>query len=77
MKSPHLTHCLVGVGIAAAVLLAFGVEPGTLAFLAATLACPLMMIVMMRAMAGAAGSRDHGHDGRRVDVEGQPVERRR
>ena len=77
MKRRHLTHCLVGVAIAVAVLLAFGVKPGTLVFLAATLACPLMMIVMMRAMAGAGDSRDHGDQSRTLDLERQSVERRR
>ena len=55
----HLTHCLIGVGAAAALLLAFGVQPATLVALAAALACPLMMVLMMRGMAG-----HHGHDER-------------
>lgn len=53
MTHNHYTHCLVGVVIGAALLLALGVSASTLGFLAVVLACPLMMFVMMRAMGGA------------------------
>ena len=77
MKGIHLTQCLVGMGAAVILLLAFGVQAGTLVYIAAALACPLMMIVMMRAMAGAGDSRDHGDQSRTLDLERQSVERRR
>ena len=59
MKSNHFTHCLVGVVAAVGLLVVFGVKAGTLVYLAAVLACPLMMVFMMRGMMGG-----HGHDGR-------------
>jgi hypothetical protein len=60
MKNLHYGHCLVGVVFAAVVLVALGVSGGTLVVLAAALACPLMMIVMMRSMAGGEGQHtDH------------------
>ena len=52
MTGKHLTPCLVGIVAAVGLLLAFGVQVGTLAALAAVLACPLMMLLMMRGMAG-------------------------
>jgi hypothetical protein len=48
----HYGHCLVGVGLAVALLLALGVSTSTLGFLAVAAACPLMMFVMMRTMMG-------------------------
>ena len=63
MQRNHMTHCLVGVAAGALLLVAFGVNVGSLVFLAAVLACPLMMLFMMRAMTadrgGHAGSDDH------------------
>lgn len=59
MKHLHYSQCLVGVAIAALVLVALGVSASTLAFLAAVLACPLMMFVMMRAMGDAHTSAPH------------------
>ena len=56
MKHLHYSHCLVGVGIGIVLLVALGVSASTLAFLAVVLACPLMMFVMMRAMAGSRSS---------------------
>ena len=56
MKRNHLTHCLVGLGAAVGVLVALGVQAGTLVYLAAALACPLMMVLMMGGM-----MRVHGH----------------
>lgn len=58
MKSTHLTRCLVGLAAAVGLLLVFGVQAGTLVYLAAVLACPLMMVFMMRGMMGS-----HGHGG--------------
>jgi hypothetical protein len=56
MLRNYLPHCLIGVGAALVVLLAFGVQANTLLFLAAALACPLMMVFMMR---GMMGGQDH------------------
>ena len=71
MKNPHYRHCAVGVVLGAAVLMAFGVSASTLVVLAAALACPLMMVVMMRTMMG-------GHPHRPVDRPGgdDPVDHR-
>jgi hypothetical protein len=50
MKHLHYTYCLVGVAIGVVLLIALGASASTLGFLAVVLACPLMMLVMMRAM---------------------------
>jgi len=50
MKNFHYGHCLIGVALAAILLVALGVSAGTLGFVAVVLACPLMMFVMMRMM---------------------------
>lgn len=67
MKNLHYGHCAVGVVLAAVVLLALGVSAGTLVVFAAALACPLMMVVMMRSMAGG----NTGHNGRPGDRAGE------
>ena len=61
MKNLHYGHCLIGVALAAVVLIALGVSAGTLGFFAIVLACPLTMFVMMRTMMNdnKAGSDDH------------------
>ena len=61
----HYGHCLVGVGLAVALLIALGVSPSTLGFLAVVAACPLMMFVMMRMMMG---------DSHKADTPDKPVE---
>jgi hypothetical protein len=55
MKNLHYGNCLVGVAFAVVVLVALGVSGGTLVVLGAALACPLMMLVMMRSMMGGEG----------------------
>ena len=50
MKNLHYGHCIIGVALAAVLLVVLGVSASTLGFLAVVLACPLMMFVMMRAM---------------------------
>ena len=75
MKGNHLTRCVVGAGAAVALLLAFGVQAGTLVFLAAALACPLMMVVMMRGMMGGTGHSGTGHPGGHPDHPDQPDQR--
>lgn len=61
MKNPHYGHCLVGVAVAALLLVALGVQASTLGIIAVALACPLMMLVMMRTMMGDQSPR-HGGD---------------
>lgn len=60
MKKSHLAPCVVGVALAVAVFIALGGSASSLGFLAVVLACPLMMIVMMRMMMG-------GHEHSRSD----------
>ena len=64
MKNLHYGHCLVGVAFAVVVLFALGVSGGTLVVLGAALACPLMMLVMMRSMMHGEGQHTGGepHD---------------
>ena len=57
MKKSHLAPCVVGVALAAVVFLALGGSASSLGFPVVVLACPLMMIVMMRIMMGG-----HRHD---------------
>lgn len=52
MKNLHYGHCLIGVALAFALLVAFGVSAGTLGFVAVAAICPLMMFVMMKVMMG-------------------------
>lgn len=53
---------LAGVAIVAAVLLAVGAPLAPLLPFALLLVCPLMMVFMMRGMAGSRGAEDHtGH----------------
>lgn len=61
MKNVRYGHCLVGVALAAALLVAFGVSASTLGLFAVVLACPLMMFVMMKVMMGDQSS-SHRHD---------------
>jgi hypothetical protein len=57
MKNLHYGHCTVGVVIAGVVLVAAGVSASSLVLVAAALACPLMMVLMMRAMMGGHAAR--------------------
>lgn len=59
MKSIRFSHCLAGVVVAAGLLSISGVQGSTLLYVAAVLACPLMMILMMRGMMGGHGRADH------------------
>jgi choline-glycine betaine transporter len=61
MKRTLLMPCLVVVGLAAALLLATGVEAGTVLVAVAALACPLMMLLMMGGMFGMARRHATGH----------------
>ena len=53
MTNLHLGHCAVGLVLAGVVLLVAGVSAGTLVVFTAALACPLMMVLMMRTMMGS------------------------
>ena len=62
MKNLHYGHCLIGVALAAVLLVALGVSGSTLGFVAVALVCPLMMFVMMRTMMkDNRGRSDHDH----------------
>lgn len=80
MNRNHFTHCLVGFAAVAGLLVVSGVRAGTLVYLAAVLACPLMMIVMMRGMAGGHGHAASDHPDRRHTTRNdstEPAERTR
>jgi choline-glycine betaine transporter len=74
MKRTLLMPCLVVIGLAAAVLLAAGVQAGTLLVVAAALACPLMMLVMMGGMFGMARHVSHGSDSGEHPSDSTPQE---
>ena len=62
MKNLHYGHCIIGVALAAVLLVAFGVSANTLGFVAVVLVCPLMMFVMMRMMKGnQPGTQERDH----------------
>jgi choline-glycine betaine transporter len=69
MKRTLLMPCLVAGGLAFVVLLAAGVEAGTLLIAVAALACPLMMLVMMGGVFQIAR-----HHGRQQASNGSPRE---
>jgi choline-glycine betaine transporter len=62
MKNLHYGHCLIGVGLAVVLLVALGVQASTLGVLAVALACPLMMLVMMKSMMGGSSPSSHSDD---------------
>ena len=68
MKNLHYGHCLIGVAVAVVLLVALGVKASTLGILAVTLACPLMMFVMMKMMMGDQSASSH-HDDHPVDQD--------
>ncbi len=60
MQARHFVPCLVLVSAAVALLLIGGVSAGGLVTVAVVLACPLMMVFMMRSMGGhGSGHADH------------------
>jgi hypothetical protein len=67
MKNLHFGHCIVGVVLAGIVLVALGVSASTLGIFAVALACPLMMVVMMRTMMGSGRSDPRDRDDRPAD----------
>jgi choline-glycine betaine transporter len=59
-----MTPWLIGAAAIAAILIAFGAPLASLLPFAIVLACPLMMIVMMRGMGGMHGnSNNEDHTG--------------
>lgn len=63
MQTRHFVPCLVLVAAAVALLVVGGVSAGGLVTFAGVLACPLMMVFMMRSMTGHGG----GHTDHTVD----------
>lgn len=62
MKHTWLMPCLLAMALAAIVLIAAGVEAGTLVAVGAAIACPLMMLLMMGGgMHRLTRQRDAGH----------------
>ena len=62
MHSNRMFPYMVGAAALAAVVIAFGAPFATVLPFAVFLACPLMMFMMMRGMAGTHGQEDHaGH----------------
>ena len=59
MNARHFVPCLVFVAVAAGVLAVSGVSSATLLTVGVALACPLMMVLMMRSMGGAHAHQDH------------------
>ena len=68
----HVSYCLLGLGAGVMLVLAFGVQLGSLVYLAAVLACPLMMLLMMRGM-GGHGRSDHHPGGEVEQTDRQPT----
>ena len=60
MKHTWLMPCLLVIGLAAVVLVAAGVEAGTLVVAGAAIACPLMMLLMMGGGVHRLAHRAHG-----------------
>jgi hypothetical protein len=58
MMKSHYTYCVIGIVVAGALFLAFGMSASTLGVFALALACPVMMIAMMRSMAGSSTRHD-------------------
>lgn len=71
MNRSHLAYCGVGIVLAVVLLLAVGVSTTTLGFLALALACPLMMLVMMRQMMGSSGPRSKERKGEPAEPAGR------
>ena len=59
MNVRHFVPCLVVVAIAATLLAMAGVSSATLLTVGAALACPLVMVLMMRSMGGRHAHQDH------------------
>ena len=67
-----VTHCLLGVAVAFVLLLALGVQAGTILVVGAALICPLMMVLMMGGMAHGMA---HGQGGHGAPPEKRPPDR--
>jgi len=62
MRNPNYGLYAIGLAIAVVGALWLGVPVGTLAVLGVVLACPLMMLVMMRGMHGGGDGERHEPD---------------
>lgn len=63
MHANHLKHMLIGGAAILAVLVLAGVPLATAATYALALACPLMMVFMMRGMNHGGNGEPHDHTG--------------
>ncbi len=59
MHARHFVPCVLAALVAAALIGVAGVSSATLFTAGAALACPLVMVLMMRSMGGAHAHRDH------------------
>ena len=73
MQGNHVKHMLIGGGALLVVLLVAGVPLGNAVPVALALACPLMMIFMMRSMGGHRPGHGNGHDHTGQDVTAGPA----
>ena len=55
MRRNHVTQCAVAFAAAVALLVAFGVRTSSVLYVGAVLACPLLMLFMMRGMTSRGG----------------------
>lgn len=67
MQHNRMFPYLAAAAAAAAVLIAIGAPFASLLPFALLLACPLMMVVMMRGMSGSHGTEDHPGEGSEHD----------
>jgi hypothetical protein len=76
MKREQLPLYAIAMAIGIVGLVALGVPVGTLALLLVFLACPLMMMFMMRGMHGGGMHGGHGPSDRDDDASGDPLRKR-
>ena len=67
--------CLIAIGLAAVVLIAAGVQAGTLLAIGAAVACPLMMLLMMGGGIHKIAHRQPGREPSDTSPTGDPATR--